>query len=51
MWTDHFRWNGPLVVGLSPCGRATVAVLELNDDDRVQLRQALIDEGAFDPMG
>jgi 5-methylcytosine-specific restriction endonuclease McrA len=25
-WADHFRWNGPLVIGLTPCGRATIAV-------------------------
>src|SRR5829696_5489874 len=26
-WSDHFAWNGPEVVGLTPRGRATVLVL------------------------
>jgi hypothetical protein len=46
-WTEHFRWNGPLVIGLTPTGRATIAVLDLNGEDRVRLRQALIIEGKF----
>ena len=31
--------------GRTPVGRATVAVLQMNAPERVQLRQALIDEG------
>lgn len=46
-WAAHFRWNGPLLVGLTPCGRATVALLDLNQEDRVRLRQALIAESAL----
>jgi hypothetical protein len=29
-WDDHFRWNGVLLVGKSPTGRATVEALALN---------------------
>ena len=47
VWTEHFQWNGPLVVGITACGRATVAVLKLNQDERMTLRQSLIDEGRF----
>lgn len=46
-WPDHFRWNGPLVQGLTATGRTTIAVLDLNNDDRVRLRQSLLAEGAF----
>jgi hypothetical protein len=46
-WQDHFQWNGPLINGLTACGRATIAVLDLNQDERVRLRQALIAEGLF----
>ena len=46
-WNDHFRWNGPILVGLTPIGRATVAVLDLNNGDRVRLREMLIAEGVF----
>jgi hypothetical protein len=38
-----------VLVGLTPVGRATVTVLEINLDHRVALRQGLIDEGAFPP--
>ena len=48
-WSRHFQWNGPILVGLTPTGRATVIVLEINLDYRVDLRQSLIDEGVFPP--
>ncbi|HAV64065.1 MAG TPA: HNH endonuclease [Verrucomicrobiales bacterium] len=40
-WTEHFRWDGVRVLGLTPEGRTTIRVLELNSPDRVQLRLAL----------
>jgi hypothetical protein len=48
-WHRHFRWQGPLLIGLTPIGRATIIVLEINLDHRVDLRQGLIDEGVFPP--
>jgi hypothetical protein len=48
-WRRHFRWDGPLLIGLTPIGRVTVAVLEINLDHRVAFRQELIDEGVFPP--
>jgi hypothetical protein len=48
-WKAHFRWDGPLLVGITPIGRATVTVLEMNLDHRVAFRQQLIDEGVFPP--
>jgi hypothetical protein len=48
-WSRHFRWDGPRLLGLTPIGRATVVVLKINLDYRIDLRQALIDEGAFPP--
>ena len=48
-WRRHFRWDGPVLVGLTPTGRATVIVLEINLDYRIDLRQGLIDEGVFPP--
>lgn len=44
-WCDHFRWNGPLIEGLSPVGRATVSVLALNDGKRMRLRVQLLEKG------
>jgi hypothetical protein len=46
-WSRHFRWNGPLLAGRTPVGRATIAVLQMNHEERVEVRQALIDEGVF----
>jgi hypothetical protein len=48
-WYEHFRWNGPVLVALTPTGRATLAVLDLNSGDRVRLRESLIAEGVFPP--
>lgn len=44
-WHRHFRWEGPLVVGRTSIGRATIEVLQMNEGDRVELRQSLLDEG------
>jgi hypothetical protein len=46
-WHAHFRWDGPELVGITPAGRATVSVLEINLDYRVDFRQGLIEEGVF----
>src|SRR5262249_41106539 len=48
-WRRHFRWDGPVLVGLTPIGRVTVTVLEINLPYRVAFRQGLLDEGAFPP--
>jgi len=48
-WRSHFRWHGPVLVGLTPIGRATIAVLCINLLIRVRLREALIREGVFPP--
>jgi hypothetical protein len=48
-WARHFRWDGPILVGRTPIGRATVAVLEINEPYRVAARRLLIDEGVFPP--
>ena len=29
-WTEHFRWNGVRLLGLTPTGRATIALLDSN---------------------
>ncbi len=46
-WSRHFRWEGPILVGRSPIGRATVAVLAMNLEHRIRQRRRLIAEGAF----
>jgi hypothetical protein len=46
-WLEHFEWDGPIVRGLTPTGRATVVVLKINEADRVVFRRAAINEGKF----
>jgi hypothetical protein len=48
-WQRHFRWDGPILVGRTPIGRATIQVLNINDPDYVEARLALIEEGVFPP--
>ena len=48
-WSWHFRWQGAYLIGRTPVGRATVAVLNINDSFRVELREGLIEEGPFPP--
>lgn len=40
VWEDHFEWLGIRLVGKSGIGRTTVTVLNLNGDDRLDLRLA-----------
>lgn len=49
LWSRHFRWEGAVLLGKTAVGRATVAVLAMNDPERVALRQELIDQGLFPP--
>ncbi len=39
-WDEHFGWNGTLIAGRTDVGRATIRVLDLNGDDRLDLRLA-----------
>jgi hypothetical protein len=50
VWRRHFRWDGPIIVGRSPIGRATISVLAMNLEHRVRQRSRLIAEGVFPPL-
>jgi hypothetical protein len=39
-WAAHFEWSGIHLHGRTAIGRTTVKVLELNSDDRLDLRLA-----------
>jgi hypothetical protein len=49
-WSEHFRWDGYQVVGLTPEGRGTVEALDLNHPRRIQIRQAEEWFGLFPPV-
>jgi hypothetical protein len=46
-WHDHFEFHGALILGRTPNGRVTVAVLGMNEEARVRLRTELLALGEF----
>ncbi len=42
-WSEHFRFEELTLVGLTPEGRTTVRLLQLNSDERLAERQRLRD--------
>ena len=46
-WHRHFRWEGPVLVGRTRVGRVTIAVLDINRPQRIELRRRLIAAGEF----
>ena len=46
-WADHFRLEGPRIVPLTPTGRATERLLQLNQIDRLLLRKELLAKGRY----
>jgi hypothetical protein len=48
-WHRHFRWEGSVLIGRTPIGRVTVAVLNMNGTFLQRLREALMVDGLFPP--
>jgi hypothetical protein len=50
-WGEHFRWSedGTEILGLTPCGRATVLALQLNNLVAVTVRQRWVAAGWHPP--
>lgn len=46
-WGDHFRMQEGRIVGLTPTGRATVRLLNMNAEERMKVRQELRTRGEF----
>lgn len=44
VWADHFQFDRAFIVGRTPIGRASVAVLNMNSDYQLELRAALLEE-------
>ena len=51
-WREHFTWSadGTLIVGLTACGRATVATLRLNNEYLVKARRRWVMAGWHPPQ-
>jgi hypothetical protein len=41
-WSEHFQLSGAVIEPLTPEGRATVFVLRLNDQERIEQRELLL---------
>lgn len=50
-WKEHFTWStaGTEIIGLTACGRATVAALRLNNNLAVIVRQNWVQAGWHPP--
>jgi len=46
-WNDHFTVERGMIVGLTPTGRATARLLNMNTSRLVRLRQELVEQGEF----
>lgn len=46
-WMAHFQLDGPAIIPLTPSGRATVRLLQLNQIDRILLRKELLSTGRY----
>lgn len=46
-WSDHFELNEAAIVGKTAVGRVTIFLLQMNDDEQVETRQAVIDAGLW----
>jgi hypothetical protein len=46
-WDEHFRIDGPRIVGLTLVGQVTVALLQFNQDERLLERALLQQAGKF----
>ena len=44
-WRRHFEWFGAVLIGRTQIGRATISVLAINDPQRSELRQILMNDG------
>jgi hypothetical protein len=51
-WADHFAWSeeGLRVLGRTPCGRATVLSLQLNNVIAVMVRREWVTAGWHPPV-
>jgi hypothetical protein len=47
VWLEHFRWQGAELIGVTPAGRATIAVLDMNGRYQISIRRAMMNEGIF----
>lgn len=40
-WEEHFEYRGPLLFGQTPIAEATIRLLQINSDERIEIRAEL----------
>jgi HNH endonuclease len=46
-WTEHFKIQGNMILGISDIGEVTVKILKFNEEERLEEREYLQDMGLF----
>lgn len=46
-WSEHFALREGMIVGLTPIGSATAALLQMNTPDRIELRAEMVAAGLW----
>ncbi len=46
-WDEHFQWDGPILQGITPTGRATIVLLRINSPARIAHRRLLMAAGLY----
>lgn len=41
-WNQHFRFNSAEIIRITPVGRVTLRILQMNDPAQIDLRQAMM---------
>jgi len=44
-WSDHFAWDGPVLLGKTSVGRATLQTLSINRPDAILVRELFLANG------
>ncbi|MBM3832994.1 MAG: HNH endonuclease [Verrucomicrobia bacterium] len=50
VWHNHFAVGNGCIEGITPCGRGTVRLLDMNAENRVAHRRKLIEQGTGQPV-
>jgi hypothetical protein len=52
LWAEHFAWSedGTEILGKTPCGRATVVALQMNNSEIVVARRLWVSAGWWPPQ-
>jgi CRISPR/Cas system Type II protein with McrA/HNH and RuvC-like nuclease domain len=45
VWEDHFEYLGALLIGRTSVGKATVRLLQMNVEEKIEMREALQTNG------